>query len=236
MLSVRLGRVIALGGVVLPLVLAIACSNDKNTAADSGVSSCASPGGAVMGPADTHCDAPDGGRIVQVTTQAGCFADAGAPAGDDGGADASAGDGGGDGGGANADAGDIGNCGDPAYGPTMYGQSGSDDDCKYDLTWTSTPICENQNVYFTVTVKKRTDGSPVKGANVRPDVVLDCAHPIPNNPTDPSPEPTPGTYTVGPIVFDQPGKWVVRFHVFENCFDLADDSPHGHAAFYVQVP
>jgi hypothetical protein len=41
---------------------------------------------------------------------------------------------------------------------------------------------------------------------------------------------------VGPIVFDQPGKWVVRFHFFENCDDLVEDSPHGHAAFYVQVP
>jgi hypothetical protein len=236
MALVRPGHIIALGGVAAALAMVIACSNDdKSTNVDSGVSSCASPGGPAAGPADTHCEAPDGGRIVQVTTQAGCYADAGAPSGDDGGsADAGGGDDGG--GAAGADAGDLGNCGDPAYGPTMYGQSGSDDDCKYDVSWTSTPICESQNVYFTVTVKKRTDGSPVTGANVRPDVVLKCTHPIPNNPADPSPEPAPGTYTVGPIDFDQPGTWVVRFHVFENCLDLADDSPHGHAAFYVQVP
>lgn len=234
MVLVRLGRIIALGAIALPVALVIACTSDnKGTSADSGVSSCAYPGAAAMGPADTHCDAPDGGKIVQVTTQAGCYADAGAASGDDGG---SADAGGGDDGGASADAGDIGNCGQPAYGPTMYGQSGSDDDCKYDVSWTSTPICENQNVFFTVSVKKRTDGSPLTGANVTPDVVLDCSHSIPNNPNPSSPETSPGTYTVGPIVFDKPGKWVVRFHMFENCSDLADDSPHGHAAFYVQVP
>jgi hypothetical protein len=235
MLSVHLGRVAVFGGVAAALALAIACSGNNDTTTDSGVSSCASPGEAVSGPQDTHCTAPDGGAIVQVTSQAGCQADGGGmTTGADGGMTMDGGDGGVamDAG----DAGDIGNCGDPSYGATMFGQSGSDDDCKYDVSWTSTPICENQNVYFTVTVKKRSDGSPAVGANVRPDVVLACSHPIPNNPAEPSPETSPGTYTVGPIVFDQPGKWVVRFHMFENCSDLADDSPHGHAAFYVQVP
>jgi hypothetical protein len=65
--------------------------------------------------------------------------------------------------------------------------------------------------------------------------VLDCNHPISNRPADPSPEISPGTYRVGPILFDKPGRWVVRFHFFETCFD-APDSPHGHAAFYIQVP
>jgi hypothetical protein len=229
-------RIAVLGGVA-GLVLAFACSNkDANT--DGGISNCSPSGAAASGPPDTHCIAPDGGAIVQLTSQASCYVDA-APGGDDGGGSSSGGDDGGtagDAGGSTADAGDIGNCGDDAYGPTMYGQSGADDDCKYDMSWTSTPICENQNVYFTVTATKRTDHSPLTGANVRPDVVLNCSHPIPNNPTDPSPETTPGTYTVGPIVFDQPGKWVVRFHFFENCYDIAHESPHGHAAFYVQVP
>jgi len=103
------------------------------------------------------------------------------------------------------------------------------------MTWTSTPICEGQAVYFTVTATHRVDGSPVTGANARPDVVLNCNHPITNQPADPSPEVMPGTYKVGPIVFDRPGKWVFRYHFYENCADLPD-SPHGHAAFYVQVP
>jgi hypothetical protein len=184
---------------------------------------CGSPGGPVSGPEDNHCEAPDGGEIVQVTTVAGCTADAGPPGGDD------AGDGG-------VDAGDIGNCGNSDYGPTMDNNWGSDDDCKYDVMWTSTPICENQPVYFTVQVSKRTDHSPLTGANAGPDVVLACDHPISNIPRDPSPEIAPGVYEVGPIVFDEPGQWVFRFHFNETCFDLAPDSPHGHAAFYVNVP
>jgi hypothetical protein len=171
------------------------------------------------------------------TPDAGASADGGA-AGDDGGTDGTS-PASPEGGQDSNDAGDIGNCGDPSFGATMYGQHGLDDDCKYDVTWTSTPICENQPVYFTVTVMTHSRGqpSPVTGANARPDVVLGCAHPIPNSPApkDPSPETSPGTYTVGPVVFDKPGKWVFRFHFFETCNDQPD-SPHGHAAFYIQVP
>lgn len=203
---------------------------------------CSSPGGPVSGPDDTHCWEPDGGAIVQPTTQAACYADAaaGGGGGDDGGgmsADAALpGDGG--------DAGmpDIGNCGDPDYGPTMYNDHGGDDDCKYDVAWTSSPICLNQPVYFTVIVTHRTDGTALTGANPRPDVVLDCDHPIPNGPDGKptaraqSPEIAPGTYVVGPVVFDKSGKWVFRFHFREECLDNSAESPHGHAAFYVNVP
>jgi hypothetical protein len=45
-----------------------------------------------------------------------------------------------------------------------------------------------------------------------------------------------GVYEVGPITFDQSGTWVVRFHIFEDCSDAPADSPHGHAAFYLDVP
>ena len=32
------------------------------------------------------------------------------------------------------------------------------------------------------------------------------------------------------------GDWTVRFHFYENCNDAPEDSPHGHAAFFVHVP
>jgi hypothetical protein len=32
-----------------------------------------------------------------------------------------------------------------------------------------------------------------------------------------------------------PGKWSVRFHIREDCLDGAD-SPHGHGAFFINVP
>ncbi len=197
--------------------------------------SCSSPGGPVTGPEDQHCYESDGGAIIQPTSTPGCYADAAAPSpGDDGG-------GGGDDGGG-MDAGDIGNCGDSDYGATEYNDHGSDDDCKYDVQWTSTPICLNQPAYFTVIVTKRTDGSALTGANPRPDVVLSCDHPVPNGPDGKptaraqSPEVAPGTYVVGPIVFDKSGKWVFRFHFNEECLDISAESPHGHAAFWVNVP
>jgi hypothetical protein len=224
-------RALGTACAVTSIVLVFACSTKS-----SGGGTCASPGAAAPGPQDDHCEAPDGGAIVQVTTVAGCTDDGGAPPAGDGGT--AAGDAGGDDGGATADAGDIGNCGDSDYGATMYGNSGSDDDCKYDVSWTSTPLCENTPVYFTVTASHRTDHTPLTGANCRPDIVLGCTHPIPNSPTpaDPSPETSPGVYTVGPVAFDKPGRWVVRFHFNETCLDIVPESPHGHAAFYVDVP
>jgi hypothetical protein len=205
---------------------------------DGGLSPLESPGtcsgttgGAVLGVQDNHCELPDGGQLIQVTTAAGCTDnDAGA-----------------DNDGSSPDSGDP--CpGDMnAYGAVMFNNWGSDDDCKYDVEWQSTPICENQPVYFTVIVTKREDDSPLLGvetggsfvpANPRPDVVLNCSHPIPNTPAprNPTPSVAPGTYVVGPVVFDQPGDWVFRFHFNEECLDIVPDSPHGHAAFHVNVP
>ena len=210
------------GCATTAIALVLACSTKSKGP------SCTAPGGAVAGAQDTHCDSPTG-PIVQVVDQAACTGPL--PGGDAGTGDG--GDAGDDGGGA-PDAG--GGC-LAGYGPTMFNQSGADDDCKYDVQWTSTPICEGQPTYFTVTATYRVDHTPVTGAYPVPDVVLDCTHPIPNTPrwVDPSPEISPGVYTVGPIVFDQPGQWVFRFHFFEHCND-DPASPHGHAAFFVDVP
>ena len=41
----------------------------------------------------------------------------------------------------------------------------------------------------------------------------------------PSPSVAPGTYVVGPVVFDQPGNWVFRFHFNEECLDVVPESP-----------
>ena len=40
----------------------------------------------------------------------------------------------------------------------------------------------------------------------------------------------------GPVQFDAPGQWTVRFHLHDNCSDEPADSPHGHAAFFIGVP
>lgn len=165
-------------------------------------------GGFVKGPADTHC-----GAKVQPTSQASCHltSDAGAGAGGMG----------------------------SSYGSTLDNAEADDDDCKYHVKWTATPIAQGQDVTFTLVTATKSDGKPAVGAAPAgysmAEVFLNDTHPAPNT-DQKAPESPVGTYAVGPVRFDAPGKWTVRFHLFENCTDLAPDSPHGHAAFYVQVP
>jgi hypothetical protein len=188
---------------------------------------------ATAGAADTHCGGDDAGAAAQVqsVSAASCCA----------GADASAGDDGGDEG-----------C---DYGDTMYGHEADDDDCKYHITWTSTPICEGtpgSQFVVTATYKSRTDDAgaplPLTGANPMTEVFTTTpvdAGGVPycdDMSTHPGPtsgnhmvEGPPGTYTAN-VVFDQPGQWTLRFHFNEECADIADDSPHGHAAFHITVP
>ncbi len=139
----------------------------------------------------------------------------------------------------------------PDYGDTNYGSQAADDDCKYNVSATVTPIYENTNVTFVVTATSRVDGGPVTGANALAEVYL-CDGPSPTNapctsthPAPPSGQTTvenpPGTYTIGPIQFDAPGNadagyWTTRFHFFETCADDVPQADHGHAAFYLEVP
>ena len=195
---------------------------------------CPNPGKPTPGPADTHCQLPDGGMMVQPTSAASCMPDVGAP--DTGAADD---------GGSTCD-----------YGPTMFGIESDDDDCKYHVKWTSTPICEGTpGVIFTVTVTHKTDGTPLTGANPGLEVFTtspgdwDSAtfcdtmstHPsippasLSNTGYWPLTEGQPGTYS-GPVVFDQAGQWTIRYHFNHNCFDVLPDSPHGHAAYHITVP
>ena len=167
-------------------------------------------GGPVTGAVDKHC-----GKTVQATSQASCHltSDAG-PGVDGGGAGTS-------------------------YGATLDNAEGDDDDCKYHVKWTATPIAENQDVTFTVVTTTKSDGKPAVGVvpagYSMAEVFLNDLHPAPNTDQKATESP-PGTYAVSPVRFDAPGRWTVRFHLFENCTDLAPDSPHGHAAFFVQVP
>lgn len=135
----------------------------------------------------------------------------------------------------------------PEYGATMYNSEGDDDACKYHVAWTSPAIVENHAANFTVDVSYKAAGSPnppacagcpVQGLdtqNTLAEVYLDATHPAPNSDQIVAAG-SNGTYTIGPVIFDAPGTWTVRFHFFETCSDVDTDSPHGHAAFYVEVP
>ncbi len=156
---------------------------------------------------DTHCVAPDGGAIVQITSQTSCHPDAGPP----------------DGGGGSG------------YGATLSNSSGDDDDCKYHASWTSSAVCEGGGVVFTLIATNKTDGSAAIGAGVIAEVFLNPTHPAPTAVVHTTEGPL-GTYVTDPVKFDAPGQWTIRFHLFDSCDDTLDDSPHGHVAFYVQVP
>ena len=195
-----------------------ACSSSSNTtpSADAGgvdATPAGPAGGPVMGAADMHCKLGDGGMKVQETRTASCHP---APV------DAGASDGG-----ASPDT--------NPYGPTVFNAESDDDDCKYHTKWTASPIYQNTDVTFTLVGTVLADGKPLSGAAPYTEIFLDETHPAPPTKAATT-ETSPGSYTMGPVRFDKPGKWTVRFHVFGDCVDLNDDSPHGHIAFYVNVP
>jgi hypothetical protein len=216
----------------IPLFGACSSSNAPSVSSTAPAPTCASPGGPVStdaGGADMHC-----GMDVQSVSLSSCTV---LP------------DGGGDDAGPNAaDGGDAGAplpCGEngPTYGTTMYGTSGDDDDCKYHVSYFVGGICEDESVYFVVTAAYKMGGKPLTGANPLAEVCLNDTHigppkidSIPPQGLQTAKESPPGTYTIGPIQFDQSGRWTVRFHFYENCYDTLDDSPHGHAAFFMDVP
>ncbi len=210
-----------------------ACGTLTDAGIDAAVSSCASPGGPTAGQPDTHCtmEGNDAGTPPQTVNPASCCVGADAGTGDDGGPQP---------------------C---PYGSTMWGTKGDDDDCKYQVSWTSSPICEGSpGSQFVLTAFYQTEFTdagtplPLTGANVMTEVFTttpgDASAPTYCDDESTHPGPTsgnhmvegpPGTYTAN-IAFDQPGQWTVRFHFNEECADVADDSPHGHAAFFITVP
>jgi hypothetical protein len=192
--------------------LVVACSSStSSTPAPAALSF--SSAAAVAGADDMHC----AGKLTEVS-QAACHVTA--PAAEAGAADADT-----DGG-----AGET----TPDYGPTQPGSEGEDDDCKYHVKWQSTAVAQNADVTFQIIATVRKDGSPLAGATPYAEVYLNDMHPAPNTKVATT-ETAPGTYTIGPVRFDAAGEWNVRFHFNDQCTD-SEESPHGHAAFFVKVP
>jgi hypothetical protein len=178
---------------------------------DLSAAQCASPGGPVSGAQDTHCQGDGGGIFMQLTSQSACNV---APP-------------------VNADLSDSG----PEYGATMYNTSAYDDDCKYHVEYSVTPICENTDTYFTVSATYNQPGSaPLTGANTIVEVFNNTTLLPANAQSMKTVESPPGTYKIGPVQFTSGGSWTVRFHFNEMCDDYLPESPHGHAAFYLSVP
>ncbi|MDB4947037.1 MAG: hypothetical protein JWP97_6571 [Labilithrix sp.] len=201
-------RAAALGCILVVATtsaIVVACSSD-DPAPEIGPQSTAA---AVSGAADTHC----GDRVVTVDPAA-CSADGGHEHDEDAG---------------EHDHGEA-----DEHGVTLFGSEGEDDECKYHVSWTSSPVSVNADVRFMVHATHRATSQPVLGANPYTEIFLNDTHPAPNTDVK-TVEGGAGNYAIGPVRFDQPGRWTVRFHFAATCAD-GDESPHGHAAFFVNVP
>jgi hypothetical protein len=206
---------------ILPLAAA-ACTAALVIACSSSSSSPSSPlanlqfdmSAAVPGVDDTHCIELDGGNgatMHQAVNAASCRSPN--PSG-------------------TASSLDAGGAG--AYGGTHYNTQAYDDDCKYLVRWQSTSTIVRKDVYFQVSASALTDNTAVSGAAPKIDAFLTDVHSM--LPSDQSAtESTPGTYVIGPIKFDAPGNWTVRFNFHPECDNGTPDSPRGFAAFYVAV-
>lgn len=196
------------------LLLGSGCSgdDDDDTASPAGGAGAAtSCGGPVKGEADGHCVDDTGTAITQEIGE--CQTDAPAA------------------GGAGADTAE-----EPFE--VRYNTSAFDDDCKYETSFESPCLAVNEPATFKLTLARKAGDEPAGGAVPDSSEIYladDPSHISPSNQIH-APEGPDGTYEVGPIIFDRSGRWVVRFHFFEECSDVPEDSPHGHVAFYVDVP
>ena len=210
---------------------------------------------AVLGPNDAHCVA----RPLGISDPAICTSTAGASSfagatgvtagggGTGGTSQAEPGGGGSSAGTAGAAGVDCNLAHDSGYGDTLFDSAGDDDECKYHVSWTSTPVEKGKPFTLTVSATSLATGEPLehiaaqdpgKPALSRIEPFLPCqpSHPTPTKDYEaPVTEISPGTFTVGPVVFDESGRWAIRYHFYEECFNNVT-TPHAHIAFFVNVP
>jgi hypothetical protein len=212
--------------VVTGLLLNVSCSSDTSSSSDTGAL-----GGPVAGASDDHCAEA---TPVAVDPAACSMAES---AGEEGGAPGSPSEAGVAGEDCNATH-------DAEYGATLYGNEGDDDDCKYHAQWSSTPIRLNQDFTVTLTTSTETTQEPLEALDdgalplSRVEIYQPCQpnrRPPAQNGHPKLTEAAPGVFSAGPLRLDQSGRWVIRFHLYESCID-GEHSPHGHIAFFVNVP
>jgi hypothetical protein len=224
------GMRLLLGSFGAAALLGVACSDEEVVEPPAAVCT-ASAVGPVAGPASTHCVAGDGSPVVQAIGV--CLS------GGEGAEEEHEHEGEGDAGEEHeGDAGEEHEHEEGEEHEPNFGNSADDDDCKYRVSFTNSCVAVNQPVTFTLSLTRKLDNQPGSGTNpAYPEVFLesDPTHISPSNDITATEGPA-GTYAIGPVVFDVPGRWVIRYHYFEDCSDVAADSPHGHAAFYIDVP
>lgn len=117
-----------------------------------------------------------------------------------------------------------------------FNAESDDDDCKYHVSFTTTPVSKNADVFVTLKVTAKDGGGPAKDADPELNLITaDDKHVAPDT-TPTATEGPDGTYKIGPVKFDQSGRWKMIFHLYEECSDIPKDSQHGHASFWFDVP
>lgn len=110
-----------------------------------------------------------------------------------------------------------------------------DDDCKYHVVLLSTGAAQQSDTTLTLSVTTKATGKPTVGAAPELEVYLSDSHPAPEVATKVT-EPSPGTYVLAPVRFDTAGRWTVKVHLFDECTDVSEHSPHSHVSFAFDVP
>ncbi len=225
--SVRASVWAALGAVVSLVGITAACTGNDGGADPNAVApEPADDGGAETGLPPLNLG-PDTGTSRCVDAQPTAMASCGtrAPQSDAQPGDAGQPDGATDDGGEDPDS---------LYLDPALGTDSDDDQCKYHVRWASTPLVAAQPVTFTLKTSQLDGHAPTTGAAPRIEAFLDETHVLALDGQHAT-ETAPGQYTLGPITFDAPGAWTVRFHFFDACTEAAPDSPAGHVAFLVEV-
>jgi hypothetical protein len=109
-----------------------------------------------------------------------------------------------------------------------------DDECKFHVVMRRTCNATPGPLNFLVAATQRSDGSPAMGAEPYFEAFLGLTHVAPNSGATAA-EVSPGTYTIGPLFLDQPGRWTLILHLYGRCSMTAPATPHAHATFTMDV-
>jgi hypothetical protein len=118
----------------------------------------------------------------------------------------------------------------PAPGQTI---ESSDEDCSFHLS--VRPECSPvaRQLYVNVDLSGLVTGHLVAGGKPYIEAYSGLAHLAPS--VGVGKEVSPGRYRIGPVVFDEAGRWTVALHFFGACAD-GPHSPHAHLSLIVGVP
>ena len=110
----------------------------------------------------------------------------------------------------------------PDYGPTLYNSEADDDDCKYHVKFTATPIRREPERDLHRTATTLADGAAGDRRQRRRRGVPERHPPRAELAARRPTRSRGGMYDVGPIKFDAAGRWTVRFHLHEDCQDATE--------------